>query len=192
MRPATTITRWLAALAAVFVLGRALVASGVESGSIEYKIKAGYLYNFGKFVEWPESRASTNGSPFVIGIIDGDGALPVMELVLAGKLIHNRPVEVKSVSPSNLDGSVHILFVTRSSGRTLAEIQGAVAGAPVLVVGETDLFAENGGMVGFVRENETIKLTLNLEAANRVGLKISSKLSSVSRLVKDQGIKSRK
>ena len=81
---------------------------------------------------------------------------------------------------------LHLLLVTRVAGKTPEQLSKLAGTAPLLIVGETDAFAEHGGMVGFVREEDAIRLTLNLERTTKAGLKVSAKLSSVARLVKTQ------
>lgn len=175
-------------LIALFLGVMVLPARGAssEAGALEYKVKAGYLFNFAKFIEWPASSLPETATPFVIGVLEGGEALQVWKLLLTGKNVNGHPVEVKAVSAVRPESDLHILFVTRESGRTPEEVRAALGAANTLVVGESDHFAERGGMVGFVREDDVIRLTLNLERANAAGLKVSAKLSSVARVVKSR------
>lgn len=172
------------------ILFLAPLLRGADSASaLEYKVKAGYLYNFGKFVEWPSTAFRAPDSPFVIAVLDDGEAQPVIEQVLAGKNVGGRPVEVRSVTESTLPKDAHILLVTRSARKRPEDVLAALGGAPTLLVGETDEFSELGGVFGFVRENENVRLTLCLEHAARANLKISAKLSSVARSVKSRQTK---
>lgn len=155
-----------------------------DSVALEYKVKAGYLFNFAKFIEWPSTSLPAPDSPFVIGVLDGAEAVQVWQPLFAGKSVNGHPVQVRSVHLGALGPDVHILFVTRGASRTPEEIRAALGDANTLLVGESDQFAERGGMVGFVREDDVIRLTLNLERATRAGLKVSAKLSSVAKVVK--------
>jgi len=154
--------------------------------ALEYKVKAGYLFNFAKFIEWPAQSFAATNSPFVIAVLDNGEAAPVLQPLLGTKNVNGHPVQIRPVTMSSLPGDAHILFVTRAAARTPEELRAALSGAAPLLVGETEEFAERGGMIGFVREGESIRLNLNLEAASRAGLKVSAKLSSVARLVKNR------
>jgi hypothetical protein len=161
-------------------------AAAEPSAALEYKVKAGYLFNFAKFVEWPASAFPATNSPFVIAVLDGGEASPVVEQVLGVKEIDGHRVQVRAVSATSLPRNAHILLVTRAAGKTPEEIRDALNGAATLVVGETEEFAERGGVFGFVRDNENVRLTLCLEHAARAGLKVSAKLSSIARPVKSK------
>ena len=175
-------------IAMLLVAGLALPmprAVAADSGSaLEYKVKAGYLYNFARFVEWPASAFPSPSSPFIIGVIDGGEALPVLEKLFAGKEVAGHPVQVKAIPASTPMNDAHILLVTRAGGKTPEEIRTALGSAPTLLVGETDQFAERGGSIAFVHEDDSVRLTLCLEHAADSGLKISAKLSSVAKSVK--------
>jgi hypothetical protein len=155
--------------------------------TLEYKVKAGYLYNFAKYVEWPTppgTNTAPGRNPIIIGVAGGTGILPVLQEVLQGKLLEGRPIEVAPVATLTPDTPCHILFIHQSFGQSPAQIGQALSNAPVLVVGEAEQFAEQGGMIGFVREANSFRIHLNLEAATRARLKVSAKLSSVARMVK--------
>ncbi len=154
--------------------------------SLEYQVKAGYLINFARFVEWPASALPQKDSPFVIGVLDRNDTGPAMKAivgVLGGRPVNGREVKVVAVSAETKATQVHILFVTRLAQKNPEELHALVAKTPILLVGETDQFAERGGAIGFTREGENIRLNLNLARANQAGLKVSSKLASVARLV---------
>lgn len=162
------------------------VRSAEPGSSIETKIKAGYLFNFAKFVKWPAAAFPASDSPIVIGVVGGDPMVKTMRDVLRGKSVEGRPIEIKEISNPDSSAPCHMLFVSASSGKSAGEISTALNNAAILVVGESPQFAEKGGMIGFVRENESLRLSLNLEAAQRAGLKVSSQLASVARLVQSK------
>ncbi len=152
----------------------------------EYKVKAGYLFNFAKYVEWPTNSLPETNSPIVIGVMDGTGALPVIQQVLSNKMAGDRPVIVKAVTTPEAMSGCHILFVCRSVKTTPHDVMAVLGGTPTLVVGESELFAERGGMIGFYPEDERLRFTLNLESVARANLKVSAKVASVARVVKSQ------
>ena len=179
---------WLGAMACALtvLLAPASLPADNSAAALEYKVKAGYLFNFAKFVEWPANAFASTNSPFVIGVLDAGEAAPVLRSLLGGKTINGRLVEVRSVFAESIGKDLHLLLVTRVAGKTPEQLSELAGTAPLLIVGETDAFAEHGGMVGFVREEDAIRLTLNLERTTKAGLKVSAKLSSVARLVKTQ------
>ena len=177
---------WLSAFvfAAAALLALSFLRAAESPVAREYQIKAGYLFNFAKYVEWPATSMPAADSPLVIGVMDGSEALPDIQRQLQGKTVNDRPLQVKSVATASASAGCHILFVCRSAGKTPAEVREAVGAAAILIVGETDQFAERGGMIGFVREEGSFRLNLNLEAATQAGLKVSARLSTVAKVVK--------
>ncbi|HAV63729.1 MAG TPA: hypothetical protein DCY13_15350 [Verrucomicrobiales bacterium] len=153
---------------------------------LEYKVKAGYLFNFAKFVDWPPGSFPDADSPFIIAVIDKGEVIPILEKVLANKTVHGRTVLVRQVTAEAIPRDAHILLVTRAAGVTPESVRNALGNAPTLLVGETEQFAERGGVIGFVRENESVRLTLCLEHASENQLKISARLASVARSVRSK------
>ena len=152
--------------------------------TLEYRVKGGYLYNFARFVEWPPGSLPLPDSPFIIGVLDGGDITPILRSLLDGKQVDAHPVQVKQVTLARAEKGLQMLFVTRAAGSSPKEVQALVGPTGTLVVGETEHFAEEGGMVGFTREEDRIRVCLNLERASAAGLKVSSKLASVARLVR--------
>ena len=148
-----------------------------DDSSVEYKIKAGYLYNFTKFITWPVNNAET----FNLCILGDD---PFVELIdpIEQRSVMGRPIKVfrfGSLRSMDKEPHCHILFVSPS-----------IKNMPVrnfdntLVVGESGEFIEQGGMIGFVNKQGKIKLQINLKAINQSGLKVSAKLLEVADIVK--------
>jgi hypothetical protein len=164
----------------------AAAATPQEAAALEYKVKAGYLFNFARYIEWPTNAFPAADSPFIIAVLDGTEAGPVIEQVLGGKSVNGHPVQVKSVSADSLPKNAHILLVTRAAGKTPEEIREALGTVPILLVGETDQFAERGGAIAFVRAEESVRLTLCLEHAVENNLKVSARLSNVAKSVKSK------
>lgn len=161
-------------------------AEAAARAKLEYQVKAGFLFNFAKFVEWPTNAAGAPDS-LRVGILDDGKVHPVIANELAGKRVGERTIEVircKSVEDLKRCGMV---FVTRSQAGRAGELWKAVADVPVLTVGEFDGFAEHGGCINFVRQGENIRFEVNLAAAEQAGLKISSKLASVAIIVRSKG-----
>jgi hypothetical protein len=168
---------WLAAaLAAQLVWGGSALAQ--NSGFSEYQVKAAFLYNFGKFVEWPTNDFASTNTPLLIGIYGENPFGNDLPAVIQNKYIDGHPVITREVSLDELKGC-QILFISRSEQKNLNEILKALDGAGVLTVTE-NLSTESGVMINFVLENDRIRFEINNTAAEKVGLKLSSKLLTLA------------
>ena len=159
--------------------GDGLAQSEVPS---EYQVKAAFLYNFGKFVEWPDNVFADPRAPFVIGVFGSDPFQGDLDRIVAGKSINGHSVVVRLVT--SVDGlkGCNIVFVSLAQEKKAAEISAALAGTKVLTVTENmKHFAESGFMINFVVEDEHIGFQINNAAATRAGLAVSSKLLSLAR-----------
>ena len=152
------------------------------ASGVEYQVKAGWLINFAKFVEWP-ANAQTNSAKFRIGIVDDDKAFPVIAGAMAGKTIGTREIEVVRVKSKVDPKSFNIVFVTRSQAKRTEAVLKAVGTAPVLTVGEMNGFAADGGCINFVLSGKNIRFEVNMGVAEKAGLEISSKIASMASLV---------
>jgi hypothetical protein len=152
-----------------------------ESQPTEYQIKAAFLFNFAKFVEWPPTAFAEATSPMVLGILGENPFGDDLERIIRGKTVNNRPLVVRTDFHSPGEATnCHILFISTSEKQRLPEILKGLRGASVLTVGETDRFTETGGMINFVVEGSKIRFQINDAAAKGAGLKISSKLLSLA------------
>jgi hypothetical protein len=154
----------------------------------EYQIKAGFFFNFTRFVDWPESAFVTASSPIFICVL---GETPLTDLltdVALGKVVNGRAVSIRRVKASDDLRRCNLLFISAEEGRHTAEILANVKKTNTLTVGETPGFAQAGGMINFSIQENKVKLELNLEATTRAGLKVNSKLIAVSRLVSHNSV----
>jgi hypothetical protein len=151
-----------------------------ESPPTEYQLKAAFLLNFAKFVEWPPAAFAKADSPIVLGILGENPFADVLEQTIQGKKVNNRELEVTKLPSSAGATNCHILFIGTSEKARLPEILKGLGRASVLTVGETDGFTDSGGMINFVRQGNKIRFQINEVAAKSVGLKISSKLLSLA------------
>jgi hypothetical protein len=152
-------------------------AAGAQNVSLEYQVKAAYLFNFAKFVEWPAS-AFAGQSPLTICVAGSNPFGAALGDLVKGETVHGRPIVARVVDGA---GSLcHVLFVPR--GEQLASFVRSGSKAPVLTVGETADFLEQGGIVSFVLEEGRVRFEMSPEAANRHGLMISSRLLRLARV----------
>jgi len=142
----------------------------------EYQVKAAFLYNFAKFVEWPAASFASPASPIVIGVLGPNPFGKSLEEITQGKTVGGRPLVIRTVEEFQQAGHCHILFVAFSDRKRLHAFLTSPYSPGVLTVGETADFTAEGGMIGLNLEDGRIRLEINVESAQRAGLHISSKL----------------
>lgn len=148
----------------------------------EYELKAAFLYNFTKFVEWPPA-AFSDGS-FRVCVL-GDDPFGKSLKDLTGQEAAGRRLQVLAFQDAIArPEDCHILFVSRSERGRLPAILSEVRKSPVLTVADTDGFLSDGGIINFLLEGTKIRFEINQEAADRAGIKISSKLLRLAKNVK--------
>ena len=157
-----------------------LTAVAQESQPSEYQIKAAFLFNFAKFVEWPPSSFAGETAPLVIGILGDNPFGDARERTIHSKSINNHSLAIKQLHSLGETTNCQVLFISVSEQNRLAEIISGLNGTSVLTVSETGGFSEAGGMINFVLENKKIRFQINNEAAKAARLKISSKLLSLA------------
>lgn len=157
--------------------------SAQDSAPAEYQIKAAFLYNFAKFVDWPAGAFPNPQAPFAICILGTDPFGSAIDSLLRGKTVGEHPVVIqRSREPSEVR-HCQIVFVSASEKRRLPEIIASLQKANVLIVGDTDHFADSGGTIQLILEEDHVRFAVNVDAADGAGLKISSKLLALARIV---------
>jgi len=146
----------------------------------EYQVKAAFLFNFAKFVEWPPATFPDDKSPLCIGVLGANPFGVDLERFVRDKTINGHPLIVRECHTVEDGKKCQILFVSASEAKQLPDILKGLQGANVLTVGETDGFIESGGIVNFVSEANKIRFQINDAVAKSAGLKISSKLLSLA------------
>jgi len=172
---------WLAvALAIGGVSGAGTQGQTVD----EYQVKAAFLYNFAKFVEWPAQAFRDRSTPFTICVLGQNPFGPALEAAIDGKVVEDRKLVVRQFADVRQVSGCHILFVSSSERKLLRSILGEIKESGVLTVGETDGFTVEGGVVNLLVEGGRVRFEINLDAAGQQKLRISSKLLSLARIVK--------
>ncbi|HEY9509510.1 MAG TPA: YfiR family protein [Verrucomicrobiae bacterium] len=151
-----------------------------EVSPTEYQLKAAFLFNFAKFVDWPPAAFTNSTAPFVIGVLGQDPFGKDLENTVRNKSIGGHAIVARAVASIPDARQCQILFVSNSESKRLREILDGLRGASVLTVGENEKFFVAGGMVNFVVEGRKIRFQINDAAAKAAGLKISSKLLSLA------------
>jgi hypothetical protein len=176
----------------IAVLGMTLnltSTAGAQAGdadSSEYLIKAGFIYNFAKFVQWPSATSSQPDSPIVIGVLGTDPFGNVLDRIVEDKKIGTRGFVVKRYKwGKDLKDlkDCKILFVSASEKARIDEILLSVKGLPILTVGETPGFAERGGVIRFTLEDNRVRFEVNVDAAHQAELNISSRLLTLAKII---------
>jgi len=146
----------------------------------EYQIKAAFIFNFARFVEWPAGAFAGTTSPLVIGILGENPFRNDLQRTIGDKTVDDHPLVIKELRSQAEATNCHILFISSSEKPRLPQILKVVNGTSVLTVGEMERFTETGGMINFVQEGSKIRFQINNEAATGAGLKISSKLLNLA------------
>ncbi len=170
------------AVAVLLLLGAPLMATASAQTPTEYQVKAAFLYNFAKFIQWPSDAQADEGA-FVITILGRDPFGSALDDTLQGKTIDNRKISLRRVSRPEDVGSSRILFVGDSERDRLAQILKQIGTRAVLTVGEMNQFAERGGVIRFKMDQDRIRFEINVAAAERSRLRISSQLLKLAEIV---------
>jgi hypothetical protein len=166
------------------ILGLLLTTAAWSQHAEEYRVKAAFLFNFAKFVEWPPQAFTNSTDPIRICVLGKDPFGSVLEDAVRDKTAEGRTFLVRQVSGGQPAAGCQILFISSSERKRLAAILGEIKGDGVLTVGETDTFASDGGMINFKIESGRVCLQINVAAAEQSRLHISSKLLSLAQIVK--------
>jgi len=156
----------------------------VRAAVSETELKAAFLYNFAKFVEWPAEAFSSETAPIEIAVFGEDEFTVKLRSLLSDKKAHGRSFQVKRISTPQEAKNCQIVFISSSESRRVPQVLDAVRKSPVLTIGETEQFLDVGGMMNFVFEDTQLRFEVYPEAAERVNLVISSKLLRLAKRVK--------
>ncbi len=164
-----------------------LIGSPVFAQEVtEYQVKALFIYNFAKFVEWPPESVANPRDPINICVLGQNPFGAALDQAVRGKAVGAREVLLKHLNAGDDAKSCQVLFVSTDKKRAKSLIS-EIANAPILTIGDSDGFTDSGGIIGFAMEDSKVRFDINLESAERSHLKISSKLLSLARSVKEHG-----
>jgi hypothetical protein len=172
---------WLWLFFAAVCMGDFQRSPAQDAAPSEYQVKAACIYNFTKFVQWPQEAFPESSSPFIIGVIGDDPFNGELQRAVQNKDVGGRTFVVRHIRNAEEAKSCQILFVSRSVRKSMGDILATVSNLPVLTVSETDRFVQAGGTINFVIEQNKVRFEINAEAAKKAGLKISSKLLNLGR-----------
>ena len=144
-------------------------------------LKAAFLYNFAKFAEWPADSLS---GPLTLCVLGDPAVAGALEETAKGRPIDGRDIVVSRVKSGGLHGC-HLLYVPGADAKRAAQILDEVKGAAVFTVGDRNQFPEAGGVAGFFVDGVKMRFAINIDAAQRARLRISSRLLSLAKVVKE-------
>ena len=157
-------------------------AHGAEAPS-EYQVKAVFVFNFSRFVEWPPQAFTAPNQPFAICILGNDPFGTRLDEAVRGEQINQHPLTVRRFRTVGEADNCQILYIDRSEAGQLHQILAALDHRSTLTVSELSDSAERGGMIQFMTENNHIRLRINVDSARAAGLTISSKLLRPAEIV---------
>jgi YfiR/HmsC-like len=158
----------------LLLLGSRIVAAAEESVSKEYQLKAAFLYNFTKFIEWPAARVANETSPIIIGVLGRNPLGDELEKIVQGRTVNGRAILVKLITTADEVPAVHLLYVPDGEESRLPPE--AWRNAAIVAVGESERFAALGGTIAFTREGDKLRFAINLAAAERSRVRVSAQL----------------
>lgn len=166
----------------------AVLPPAAQSGAMaptEYQVKAAFLYNFAKFVEWPPGTFHDAAEPFTVGVLGQDPFGAELELIFKTNTVGGRRVVVKRAGGLEQLRHCQIVFVSASEKRRLPLIFKSFDHAGVLTIGDAEGFAGQGGVIGFRMDHSRVRFQVNVDAAARAGLLVSSRLLNIASVVRD-------
>jgi len=152
---------------------------------LEYQVKAAFLFNFSKFVEWPSDAFMSPGDPVTVCVMGDDPFGESLDSVVQGETVNGRRLKVHRTRSTAELRACHMVFVPRSERRQ-SEILSSLRGTGILTVGDGDGFLSDGGIIRFVLDQNRVRFEINLAAAEGNRLKLSSKLLRLARRVYPQ------
>ena len=169
---------------AVGWLGRPLDAVAEEAQVPEHVVKAAFLLNFPKYVEWPAEAFARSNSPIVIAVLGETKVTAEIQKVIAGRSVHGREIVLKRVASGEEPGVCHILFISAAELQRSPDLLDKLKDTSVLTVGESNDFLERGGIINLARRDQKVAMELNLAAADKARINVNSKLLRLASVVK--------
>jgi len=194
LRQTTRESRWLrsarsrirACTVAFLAVTGAIPTRPQAAPSVEYQVKAAFLFNFAKFVEWPQDAFQSDKAPISLCLFRHDPFGGALDEVIREKAINNHELQARRINDLAQLKACQLVFVSQKEEGQLPEILTSLKGASALVVGESADFAERGGAVQFFLENNKLRFAINVDAIQRARLQASSKLLALARIVHDK------
>lgn len=159
------------------------VSASAQSRGREYDVKAVFLFNFAHFVEWPPAAFAGSNTPLCIAVLGENTFGKALDETIRGESIQNRKLRVQYFRKVEDVKNCQLLFVSKSEKARLNQILTAVKSQPILTVSDIEDFATRGGVIKFFPEGSQLRFQINPTAATQAGLKLSSQLLSLGKIV---------
>jgi YfiR/HmsC-like len=151
-----------------------------QNAPTEYQIKAAFIYNFARFIDWPTQAFSSDTSPMIIGVLGKNVFGDSIQQIISGRSIQGHPLEFKEFSSVTDVTNCQVLFISPSEKDHLSKILNHLGNTNILTVSEPDNFLDEGGMIRLFIVEDKVRFEINNQAAKKAGLTISSKLLSLA------------
>ena len=174
---------FVAVLGVLAVFHCARLFSAQANALSEYQVKAAFLFHFAQFVEWPEQAFNNASGPLTYCTVGDDPFQGILDASLRGKTLGTHPLRVQHFQHRQEIQGCQVLFIGTGERKLLPSILADVKENFVLTVGESEDFVQEGGMIGFKLEESKIRFDINLEAAQKAKLRISSRLLALAKNV---------
>ncbi len=149
----------------------------------EYQIKAAFLFNFTQFIQWPSGAVAGAGGPFCIGILGDDPFDGFLDETVRGEKVDGHPLVVRRCGSPREAKDCQVLFISPSESKRMEDILAELKGRNILTVGDSEEFAQKGGIIRFVTKENKIHFRINLRAARQAKLTISSQMLRLAEIV---------
>lgn len=170
-------------LAGLLLTDEQVAVSADAPVSKEYQLKAAFLYNFTKFVEWPSHRFAQTNSPIVIGVLGRNPFGDELEKIVKDRKVNGRDILVTNITASAGVKAVHMVFISAGEEERWRETLASLRNTAVLTVGESAVFAQTGGMINFTLQADKVRFEINQNRADAAGLKFSAQLLKLATAV---------
>ncbi len=163
-----------------------LALTPAHAAPSEYELKAAFIYQIARFVEWPSTGALVNaGAPLRLCVLGGNPFGPALETI-RGKPVNEREMEVTLLDINADTRECAMLFIAAPAEKHLERIVALSRGTGMLTIGDTEGFAQRGAVLNFFPENGKIRFEINQQASRRAGVKISSQLLKLARILQEE------
>jgi hypothetical protein len=180
--------RWLACGAALAGLAplpdaNTSAAARGQAGSLEYEVKAAFLYNFARFVQWPPHAFASGDAPLTICVLGSDPFGPALDDIVRVERVHGRPFAIARPGGPGAAAGCHILFVSSSEEPRYRDILARIDRRVILTVSDVTSFLAAGGHISFFLDGNHVRFAVNTAALRECDLQVSSKLLRVARSI---------
>jgi hypothetical protein len=170
-----------------FALALAPSLAGASDGASEYEVKAAFLFNFAKYVEWPEGTFAGPTDRIVICVLGENPFGTLLENIVKDKRVNGRELAVRETGSVSATAGCQVVFIAATERQRVDEILRMLAAQPVLTVGDAESLADRGVILGLTLSEKRVRFEANLNAARRARLKLSSQLLKIAARLIGQG-----